>query len=66
MYSLLQHILKAVKQIQAETRGLSGRFKEVLKLRSTAEEISGYRARIQELRSNFLVRLFKFSRSYVR
>ncbi|KAJ7452545.1 hypothetical protein FB451DRAFT_1145201 [Mycena latifolia] len=53
--NVLQDVLKAVKELQMKDQGLSGRFKEVLKLGSTADEISGYRTRIQELRLNFLV-----------
>ncbi|KAJ7458446.1 hypothetical protein FB451DRAFT_1372188 [Mycena latifolia] len=52
---VLQDVLKAVKQLYIKPRGLSGRFKEVLKLGSTADEISGYRTKIQELRLNFLL-----------
>ncbi|KAJ7631516.1 P-loop containing nucleoside triphosphate hydrolase protein [Mycena rosella] len=52
---VLQGILKAVQQIQAEPRGFRSRFKEVVKLGSVADEISGHRVRIQELRSNFLL-----------
>ncbi|KAJ7459368.1 hypothetical protein FB451DRAFT_1372062 [Mycena latifolia] len=53
--NVLQDVLKAVKELQTKDQGLSGRLKEVLKLGSTADEISGYRMRIQELRLNFLV-----------
>ncbi|KAJ7482436.1 hypothetical protein FB451DRAFT_1441693 [Mycena latifolia] len=53
--SVLQDVLKAVMQLQMKDRGLNSRFKEVMKLGSTADEISGYRTRIQELRFNFLV-----------
>ncbi|KAJ7446596.1 hypothetical protein FB451DRAFT_1375880 [Mycena latifolia] len=54
---VLQGVLKAIKQLHTEPRGFSGRFREVMRLSSTAEEISGYRTRIQELRLNFLVKL---------
>ncbi|KAJ7484108.1 hypothetical protein FB451DRAFT_1363712 [Mycena latifolia] len=53
--SVLQDILKAVKQLQKEPRGFSGRFKEVMKLNSTTNEISGHQMKIQELRLSFLV-----------
>ncbi|KAJ7446588.1 hypothetical protein FB451DRAFT_1188678 [Mycena latifolia] len=52
---VLQGVLKAVKQLHTEPRGFSGRFREVMRLSSTAEEISGYRTKIQELRLNFLL-----------
>ncbi|KAJ7452801.1 hypothetical protein FB451DRAFT_1100594, partial [Mycena latifolia] len=53
--SVLQDVLKAVKQLQTRERGLSGRLKEVMKLGSTANEISGYQTKIQELRLNFML-----------
>ncbi|KAJ7458472.1 hypothetical protein FB451DRAFT_579993 [Mycena latifolia] len=53
--SVLQDVLKAVQQLQIRERGLSGRLKEVMKLGSTADEISGYRTKIQELRLNFML-----------
>ncbi|KAJ7637422.1 P-loop containing nucleoside triphosphate hydrolase protein, partial [Mycena rosella] len=52
---VLQGILKAVQQMQAEPQGFRSRFKEVVKLGSVADEIAGHRVRIQELRSNFLL-----------
>ncbi|KAJ7631521.1 P-loop containing nucleoside triphosphate hydrolase protein [Mycena rosella] len=52
---VLQGILKAVQQMKTEPRGFRSRFKEVVKLGSVADEISGHRVRIQELRSNFLL-----------
>ncbi|KAJ7620625.1 P-loop containing nucleoside triphosphate hydrolase protein [Mycena rosella] len=52
---VLQGILKAVQQMQAEPRGFRTRFKEVVKVGSVADEISGHRVRIQELRSNFVL-----------
>ncbi|KAJ6547748.1 P-loop containing nucleoside triphosphate hydrolase protein [Mycena vulgaris] len=51
---VLEGVLKSIKQLSTEPRGLSGHFKEVMKLSSTADEIAGYRMRIQELRSNFM------------
>ncbi|KAJ7437960.1 hypothetical protein FB451DRAFT_1304772, partial [Mycena latifolia] len=54
---VLQDVLEAVKPLQKEPRGFSGRFKEVMKLNSTTDEISEHRAKIQELRLNFLVHI---------
>ncbi|KAJ7496347.1 hypothetical protein B0H11DRAFT_2190115 [Mycena galericulata] len=51
----LQDILDAVKPLQKKPKGLSGRFKEVMKLSSTTEQITGFQTRIQTLRSNFLL-----------
>ncbi|KAJ7690978.1 hypothetical protein B0H17DRAFT_1288299 [Mycena rosella] len=51
---VLNSILKVVQQLQTEPRGISSRFKEVMKQGSTADEISAYRRKIQELRSNFM------------
>ncbi|KAJ7494871.1 hypothetical protein B0H11DRAFT_920435 [Mycena galericulata] len=51
----LQDILDAVKPLQKKAKGLSGRFKEVIKLSSTTEQITGFQTRIQTLRSNFLL-----------
>ncbi|KAJ6503146.1 hypothetical protein DFH09DRAFT_1289496 [Mycena vulgaris] len=53
--SVLEGVLQSIKQLPTESRGLSGRFKEVMKLGSTADKIAGYRMRIQELRSNFVL-----------
>ncbi|KAJ6549247.1 hypothetical protein DFH09DRAFT_1169386, partial [Mycena vulgaris] len=55
LQGVLQGVLEAVKQMQTETRSLSSRLKEVVKLSSTADEIAGYRTRIQELRLNFIL-----------
>ncbi|KAJ6473940.1 hypothetical protein DFH09DRAFT_1109818 [Mycena vulgaris] len=38
-----------------DLHGLSSRLKEVVKLSSTADELAGYRTRIQELRLNFIL-----------
>ncbi|KAJ6533785.1 hypothetical protein DFH09DRAFT_1284374 [Mycena vulgaris] len=51
---VLEGVVKLIQQLPTEASSLSGRFKEVVKLRSTADEIAGYRMRIQELRSNFM------------
>ncbi|KAJ6547963.1 hypothetical protein DFH09DRAFT_1281707 [Mycena vulgaris] len=53
--SVLEGVLQSIKELSTKPRGLSGRFKEVMKLGSTADEIAGYRMRIQELRSNFVL-----------
>ncbi|KAJ6547953.1 hypothetical protein DFH09DRAFT_1281702 [Mycena vulgaris] len=53
--SVLDGVLQSIKPLPTESRGLSGRFKEVMKLGSTADKIAGYRMRIQELRSNFVL-----------
>ncbi|KAJ6543520.1 hypothetical protein DFH09DRAFT_1390615 [Mycena vulgaris] len=53
--SVLEGVLQSIKQLPTESQGLSGRFKEVMKLGSTADKIAGYRMRIQELRSNFVL-----------
>ncbi|KAJ7673586.1 hypothetical protein B0H17DRAFT_1208283 [Mycena rosella] len=49
------NILNMVQQLKIEPQGLSSRFKEVMKLGSTADKISAHRTKIQELRLNFLV-----------
>ncbi|KAJ6475571.1 hypothetical protein C8R45DRAFT_935210 [Mycena sanguinolenta] len=43
------------EQLQKEPRRFSGRFKELLKLTSVGEGIKYYRAKTQELRSNFIL-----------
>ncbi|KAJ6468167.1 hypothetical protein DFH09DRAFT_506627 [Mycena vulgaris] len=53
--SVLEGVLQSIKQLPTESRGLSGRFKEAMKLGSTADKIAGYQMRIQELRSNFML-----------
>ncbi|KAJ6506450.1 P-loop containing nucleoside triphosphate hydrolase protein [Mycena vulgaris] len=58
--SVLEGVLQSIKQLPTESQGFSGRFKEVMKLGSTADKIAGYRMRIQELRSNFMVYIFYF------
>ncbi|KAJ6546001.1 hypothetical protein DFH09DRAFT_1508224 [Mycena vulgaris] len=52
---VLEGVLKSIQELPAEGSSLSGRFKEVMKLGSTADKIAGYRMRIQELRSNFVL-----------
>ncbi|KAJ7452633.1 hypothetical protein FB451DRAFT_1523796 [Mycena latifolia] len=51
---VLQGVLEAVKQVQIQPQTLGGRFKQVMNLSSSANTISGYRTRIQELRLNFM------------
>ncbi|KAJ6575699.1 hypothetical protein DFH09DRAFT_377819 [Mycena vulgaris] len=53
--SVLEHVLQSIKKLSTKPRGLSGRFKEVMNLASTVDEITGYRMKIQELRSNFML-----------
>ncbi|KAJ6532141.1 hypothetical protein DFH09DRAFT_1284726 [Mycena vulgaris] len=55
LHDVLQGVLEAVKQMQTEPRSLSSRLKEVVKLSSIADELAGYRMRIQELRLNFIL-----------
>ncbi|KAJ6548012.1 hypothetical protein DFH09DRAFT_1281725 [Mycena vulgaris] len=62
--SVLDGVLQSIKPLPTESRGLSGRFKEVMKLGSTADKIAGYRMRIQELRSNFVVYIFPFCNTF--
>ncbi|KAJ6583089.1 hypothetical protein DFH09DRAFT_280467 [Mycena vulgaris] len=52
---VLEDVLQLIKKSPAGARGLGGRFKEVMKLGSTADEIAGYRMRIQKLQSNFML-----------
>ncbi|KAJ7916511.1 hypothetical protein B0H13DRAFT_2448673 [Mycena leptocephala] len=51
----LQEVLTAVTHLRREPRGFGGRFREILKLTSVADEITGYRKRIQEFRANFVL-----------
>ncbi|KAJ6547808.1 P-loop containing nucleoside triphosphate hydrolase protein [Mycena vulgaris] len=52
---VLEDVLQSIKKLPAGARGLRSRFKEVMKLGSTADEIAGYRMRIQKLQSNFML-----------
>ncbi|KAJ6543526.1 P-loop containing nucleoside triphosphate hydrolase protein [Mycena vulgaris] len=45
--SVLEGVFQSIKQLLTESRGLSGCFKKVVKLGSTADKIAGYRMRIQ-------------------
>ncbi|KAJ7106955.1 hypothetical protein C8R44DRAFT_322986 [Mycena epipterygia] len=49
----LQSIVTAVNKMQAKPKGFRGHLKEFVRLGSTTDAISGYRKRMQELRSNF-------------
>ncbi|KAJ6463168.1 hypothetical protein DFH09DRAFT_1295881 [Mycena vulgaris] len=52
---VLEDVLQSIKKLPAGARGLGGRFKEVMKLGSTADEIAVYQMRIQKLQSNFML-----------
>ncbi|KAJ7463373.1 hypothetical protein FB451DRAFT_1494499 [Mycena latifolia] len=52
---LLQDIVKAVHHRQMKPRGFGARLKEVVKSGSTSEEITNFRERIREIRSNFML-----------
>ncbi|KAJ7101194.1 P-loop containing nucleoside triphosphate hydrolase protein [Mycena epipterygia] len=51
----LQDVLEAVNQLRMKPRGLGARFKEVIKANSTMDDISKFRTRMRELRSNFML-----------
>ncbi|KAJ7463352.1 hypothetical protein FB451DRAFT_1139719 [Mycena latifolia] len=53
--SLLQDVVEAVHHRQMKPRGFGARLKEVVKSGSTSEEITGFRERIREIRSNFML-----------
>ncbi|KAJ7463359.1 hypothetical protein FB451DRAFT_1180451 [Mycena latifolia] len=52
---LLQDVVEAVHHRQMKPRGFGARLKEVVKSGSTSEEITGFRERIHEIRSNFML-----------
>ncbi|KAJ6547806.1 hypothetical protein DFH09DRAFT_1087554 [Mycena vulgaris] len=52
---VLEDVLESIKKLPTGARGLSGRFKEVMKIRSTADKIADYQMRIQKLQSNFIL-----------
>ncbi|KAJ6545990.1 hypothetical protein DFH09DRAFT_652564 [Mycena vulgaris] len=52
---VLEDVLQSIKKLPTEARGLSGHFKEVMKIGRTVDEIAGYRMRIQKLQSNFML-----------
>ncbi|KAJ7101180.1 hypothetical protein C8R44DRAFT_859288 [Mycena epipterygia] len=51
----LQDVLDTVNQLGMKPRGFGARFKEVIKANSTVDDISRFRTRMQELRSNFVL-----------
>ncbi|KAJ7640134.1 hypothetical protein B0H17DRAFT_1149097, partial [Mycena rosella] len=51
----LSEVQDRVQLLQKQPKGFRERFKEVVKLRSTADEISKYGKRINELRLNFVL-----------
>ncbi|KAJ7101162.1 hypothetical protein C8R44DRAFT_859285 [Mycena epipterygia] len=51
----LQDVVDTVNQLRTKPRGFGARFKEVIKASSTVDDISRFRTRMQELRSNFMV-----------
>ncbi|KAJ6547811.1 hypothetical protein DFH09DRAFT_1281763 [Mycena vulgaris] len=53
--AVLEDVLQSIKKLPTGARGLSGRFKEIMRIGSTADKIAGYRMRIQKLQSNFML-----------
>ncbi|KAJ7081506.1 P-loop containing nucleoside triphosphate hydrolase protein, partial [Mycena epipterygia] len=51
----LQVVLQTVNQLQMRPQGFGARFKEIIKASNTVDEISRFRTRMQELRSNFML-----------
>ncbi|KAJ7615525.1 hypothetical protein FB45DRAFT_1064418 [Roridomyces roridus] len=51
----LKDVLSAVKLLQVEPQGLHGRFREVVRLASTADRVVRYRSRVRNLRSNLVL-----------
>ncbi|KAJ7120176.1 hypothetical protein C8R44DRAFT_921195 [Mycena epipterygia] len=51
----LQDVLDTVNQLQMKPQGFGAHFKEVIKANSTVDDISRFRTRMQELRSNFML-----------
>ncbi|KAJ7441908.1 hypothetical protein B0H11DRAFT_2204613 [Mycena galericulata] len=51
----LQEVMNAIKPLQKGTKGWRSRVKEIIKLSSTTEQITGFQNRIQTLRSNFVL-----------
>ncbi|KAJ7115206.1 hypothetical protein C8R44DRAFT_880528 [Mycena epipterygia] len=51
----LQDVVDTVNQLQIKPRGFGARIKEVIKANNTVDDISRFRSRIHELRSNFLL-----------
>ncbi|KAJ7104960.1 P-loop containing nucleoside triphosphate hydrolase protein, partial [Mycena epipterygia] len=53
--NFLQEVYDGAQLLQKEPNGFRGRINKIVKLSSTADEISKYGRRIQELRSNFVL-----------
>ncbi|KAJ7106903.1 hypothetical protein C8R44DRAFT_885596 [Mycena epipterygia] len=51
----LQIIVAAVNKMQTKPKGLRHHLKEIIKLGSTTDAITGYRSKMQELRLNFML-----------
>ncbi|KAJ7082290.1 P-loop containing nucleoside triphosphate hydrolase protein [Mycena epipterygia] len=51
----LQDVLHAVRNLQVQSGGFRSRFREIVKLATTTDEISRYQNRLRTLRSNFVV-----------
>ena len=62
--SFLKEVHDAVKLLQNEPKGFRSRFKQIVKLNSTADEIKKYEKRIHELRLNFMVCASNFNRTF--
>ncbi|KAJ7121178.1 hypothetical protein C8R44DRAFT_853416 [Mycena epipterygia] len=54
----LQDVLEAVNQLRMKPQGFGSRLKEIIKASSTMDDISRFRTRMRELRSNFMGRVF--------
>ncbi|KAJ7083567.1 hypothetical protein C8R44DRAFT_862422 [Mycena epipterygia] len=53
--AFLQDVLDTVNLLRMKPRGFGARFKEVIKASSTVDDISRFRTRMQELRSNLML-----------
>ncbi|KAJ7144256.1 hypothetical protein C8R44DRAFT_725214 [Mycena epipterygia] len=51
----LQDVLHSVRNLQVQSGGFRSRFREIVKLASTTDQIIHYQNRIRTLRSNFVV-----------
>ncbi|KAJ7112081.1 hypothetical protein C8R44DRAFT_741810 [Mycena epipterygia] len=51
----LQDVVETVNQLRMKPRGFGARFKQVIKASSTMDDISRFRIRMHELRSNFVL-----------
>ncbi|KAJ7485741.1 hypothetical protein FB451DRAFT_1363568 [Mycena latifolia] len=52
---VLKDVVEVVQQRQMKPRGFSARFKDIVKSSSLSDEISKFRERIREVRSNFML-----------